>query len=105
LLKGGAAVNAQASHGFTALHAAVIKGNAECVRLLLDHGADVEARAIDDKRALHYCCSHGWIPIGAALLDAGASIEATKLGGMTPLLEAGWCNRTEMCEFVISRGA
>ena len=48
LLDHGANVNAQASHGYTALHLAVKKNLVDKVRLLLKYGADVNIMTTND---------------------------------------------------------
>jgi ankyrin repeat protein len=54
LLDAGADVNRQGAGGFTALHSAAQSGDAELVRLLLEHGADPGVRASDGTRAVDY---------------------------------------------------
>jgi ankyrin repeat protein len=51
LLDAGADVNRQGGGGFTALHSAAQSGNADFVRLLLEHGADPNVLTADGKRA------------------------------------------------------
>ena len=46
LIKEGADVNAKNNYGWTALSHAARSGNAELVKLLLEHGADVNTRGI-----------------------------------------------------------
>ena len=70
----------------TPLHEAVIKGNLERVKELLDGGAKVDR---GDETAghtpLHNAAHHGHPNIAALLIERGANIEATSWDGITPL--------------------
>jgi ankyrin repeat protein len=54
LLSRGAAVNARSRDGMTALHLASIAGDAQAIRLLLQHGADADIRDDSKMTALDY---------------------------------------------------
>lgn len=66
----------------SALHVAVIEGNLEACRLLLQHGANINARASDGATALHMAQSPAAIRL---LLEHGADIQALDRKGNTPL--------------------
>jgi ankyrin repeat protein len=54
LLKAGAEVNARATDGQTALHAAAQKGWSKVVSLLAEHGADLSVKDNRGRTALDY---------------------------------------------------
>ncbi len=66
-------------------HDAVISGDVETVRALLDAGADVEARTEDGHTALMLAAAGSHEGIVRALLDAGADVNAKDYEGYTAL--------------------
>ena len=88
LIKHGAKVNAKASDGSTALHAAAEAGATATVMALLHAGADVDARDGDGLTALAYAvtCEHG--DVVAVLRKAGADPHVADDDGETPLSAA-----------------
>ncbi len=109
LLEKGAAVNAAGS-GYTALHAAVLRGDAALVSQLLDHGADREATVTQGtpsrRYSRDYAFNEAWIgatPLWLAarfaeigilreLLQKGANVHATtkdRTNAMTAVITAG----------------
>lgn len=46
--------------GMAALHEAVLSGNLECVKLLVQHGADIHQRDEEGWTPLHMACSDGF---------------------------------------------
>ena len=75
--------------GWTRLHAAAKGGQADAVRLLLQHGADPNAReAGDNTSALHWAAAAGNLEIVLALLDAGADVHG--IGDVHELDVIGW---------------
>jgi len=76
--------------GYTALHAAVLRGDAELVKNLLAHGARVDA-------ALQH---------GTATVRAGSGfVLPENLTGATPLLLASKFLELDICRLLIARGA
>jgi len=73
LLSEGADVNAQDSFARTALHTAVIRGNAAIVKTLLSHGARVNRRSHMCETPLSLAEESRDTEIAALLRDAGAS--------------------------------
>jgi ankyrin repeat protein len=105
LLDKGADPNA-AGAGYTALHAAVLKGNLDFVNALLAHGTDVNARLTKANGArrqsadyafgrglvgatpLYLAATFGEIPIMRALVAAHADLKFAMPDGTTPLMAA-----------------
>jgi ankyrin repeat protein len=72
LLKKGAAVDSEDSHGDSALMFAARTGQRAMVDLLIEKGADVNHQGINGHTALIYGAYNGYVGIVAALLKAGA---------------------------------
>ena len=75
LLEYGAAVDATASDGITALMHAAYKGHEAVLRLLLKEGATVDAKASSGKTALMLAAGSGQIGAVRLLLKHGASMD------------------------------
>ncbi|CAN9510779.1 unnamed protein product [Ophioblennius macclurei] len=58
--------------GMAALHEAVLSGNLDCVKLLVQHGADIHQRDQEGWTPLHMACSDGFPHIARFLLSLGA---------------------------------
>ena len=67
LLAAGAEVDARQGGGYTALHEAALLGDADLVRLLLDHGADPTAPADDGLTPIALARDKGHAAVAAAL--------------------------------------
>jgi ankyrin repeat protein len=105
LLDNGADVNASAA-GYTALHAAVLRGDEESVKVLLAHKADLNARLLKPtpvrRRSIDFAMSEKWlgatpfwlaakfseITIMRLLVSSGADPMLTSNDGSTPLMAA-----------------
>ena len=105
LLAEGAEPDA-ADAGFTALHAAVLRGNLDLVRRLLDHGANPNARLTRATGARRQSADYGFssnvvgatpvflaarygeVAIMQTLAKAGASFQFAMSDGRTPLMAA-----------------
>ena len=70
----------------TPLHYAALYGNAESVRILLDHGADVNARNKSGATPLVYGAYN--FDKARLLVEKGADVNAQSTADMTPLLVA-----------------
>jgi ankyrin repeat protein len=76
LLGAGAAVDAPAKDGSTALHKAAFKGHTAVVQLLLNAGASVHAVCHPDWTALQWTAQEGHTKVVQLLLNAGADINS-----------------------------
>ena len=88
----------------TPLHYAALYGNAESVRILLDHGAAVNARNKSEATPLIYAAAN--LEKTRILVEKGADVNAQSAAGMTPLLVAVSVhgNRATV-EYLIEKGA
>ena len=68
------------------LQVAVLRGNVECARLLLDYGANFEQDTA--QTCLHMAVQSGIPRMVSMMLDAGASIDSTDGFGATPVYRA-----------------
>lgn len=70
LLKAGAEPDAPQRGGWTALHGAARRGDADLIGLLLDHGADRGLRSDDGRTALDLAREHGHREVALRLSQA-----------------------------------
>jgi ankyrin repeat protein len=107
------AIATGATHGgWTVLHEAAKRGQADVVSLLLQHGADPNAReAGDNTYPLHWAAARGDVAIMRLLLDAGGDVHGfgadhagDVIGWGTCLTEPGKEVRAA-ADFLVSRGA
>ena len=73
------------THGRTALHFAVLKGQEAAAKILLDAGADIMAEDEDGNTALHYAAREGYTKLAAVLLTYNADTVARNIAGEIPL--------------------
>ena len=98
--------------GWTVLHEAAKRGQADVVSLLLQHGADPNAReAGDNTYPLHWAAARGDFAIMRLLLDAGGDVHGfgadhagDVIGWGTFFTEPGKDIRA-VADFLVSRGA
>lgn len=79
--------------GFTALAAAVVSGQTECVRVLLARGADPSIPTVDDRTPVFLAASVGHLPALRLLMDSFDLHRATESwrqdsAGRTPVMAA-----------------
>lgn len=92
-LAAGAAIDATfiapgvPASGATPLHFAVLFGQSEIARFLIDKGAHLNIRAKDEHGGtpLHWAAALGRFAIAKQLMDAGADVNAPDNHGFTPL--------------------
>ncbi|XP_056135646.1 protein phosphatase 1 regulatory subunit 27b isoform X2 [Lampris incognitus] len=70
--------------GMAAIHEAVLSGNLECVKLLVQYGADIHQRDEEGWTPLHMACSDGFPHIARYLLSLGADHELENECGEKP---------------------
>ncbi|XP_054461142.1 protein phosphatase 1 regulatory subunit 27b [Anoplopoma fimbria] len=71
-------------NGMAAIHEAVLSGDLECVKLLVNLGADVHQRDEEGWTPLHMACSDGFPHIARYLLKLGADPELENDCGEKP---------------------
>ena len=78
--------------GAYAIHLAVVKGNAEIVKILLNNGSDIEKKAKNNDRGtpLHWAVFFVQPEMLSLLLDSGADVNSTDVHSSTPLDTAAY---------------
>ena len=71
--------------GFTPLHWAITRNDAEAVEKLLSFGASVNLPTSTEMTPLHLASACGNTKVATILLEAGAKVDARDLAGNTPL--------------------
>lgn len=70
--------------GMAAIHEAVLAGNLQCVKLLVEYGCDIHQRDEEGWTPLHMACSDGYPDIARYLLSLGANREIENECGEKP---------------------
>ena len=85
-----------AFEGAQPIHLAVIKGNAEIVKMLLDNGAqiDIKAKNRDQATPLHWAVFFQQKEMVSLLIKSGANINALDAHGGTPVDTATYVKLT-----------
>ncbi len=83
-----ATTNQTDSNGFTFLQAAVLTGDTEIVKFLLDEGADVSVKAPKGKTLLHLAAGTGKDEMVDLLLQRGLDLNLLSDGGVTVYMQA-----------------
>jgi ankyrin repeat protein len=93
--------------GRTELHHAIIDGQLEQVRSLLDGGADANAHDKTGWTSLHFAAQRFALEIATLLIQHGADVEAQDAYGGTPLFRAVFESRGrgEMIDLLRRAGA
>lgn len=86
----------------TPLHYAVLNGNSELVKLLINHKANVNAKSFYSMTPLHYAAEEGFIDIARLLLENDAEVNITDQFGWVPLSKA---HSADMAKLLVSYGA
>src|SRR5271163_1002360 len=103
----GGNVAAVDKEGCSLLHTATKVGNAEIVRLLLEHGADARALATqwgENEQPMHFAAEAGNAEVAKLLLQHGARADARDAYGNTPLLCAAECGSVEVVKLLLGKG-
>ena len=82
-------MNAKGQGGWTPLHNAAGRGNAEAAEALIASGADVSARNRDGGTPLHAAAFRGHAEVAELLIAKGAHVNARTNKGKTALTLAG----------------
>jgi uncharacterized protein len=106
LLAGGNVRAMTRINSYTPLFLAAREGNADVVRLLLQHGADPKAVSTTGSTPLMLAAAAGNVEAVTAILDAGAEIDARENArGQTALMFAAAYNRVAAVSLLAARGA
>ncbi|KAJ5358697.1 uncharacterized protein N7496_011110 [Penicillium cataractarum] len=100
-----ASINFLDNDGWSALHWAALKADAELMQKLIDYGAEVDIRSPVGRTALHIIADHGVTLCADVLLKAGANINALDHWGKTPLFQAAQCNVADLLDTLLNHGA
>lgn len=88
------------------LHEAVVGGDFEAARRLLDQGADIEAKDPGSGASpLHYAVMKGRMDMIDLLLSRGADVNSRTRNGTTPLHTAALYARLEIAERLLEQRA
>eukprot|EP00850_Spirogloea_muscicola_P004849 SM000021S06482 [mRNA] locus=s21:522174:524770:- [translate_table: standard] len=86
-------VSTRAVNDVSALHMAALKGQVECLQLLLLAGADVNCTTATKSTPLHYAACGGSHSCCAALVGEGADRSVQDNNGWTPLQVSKLCQK------------
>jgi ankyrin repeat protein len=103
LLKRGASL--QRGDAAARLQEAVLRGQIDVVRLLLNSGADPNTRTTQGSTLLHDAALKGHLEMAALLLDRGAKVNLPNAAGATPLHDAALGGSVPVAALLIARGA
>ncbi|KAK1801007.1 hypothetical protein P4O66_004671 [Electrophorus voltai] len=92
-------------NGFTALHLAAYKGNAELVTALLHGGADIQQVGYGALTALHIATIAGHDEAVDILLQHGAYVNVQDAVFFTPLHIAAYYGHEQVCKLLLRFGA
>lgn len=87
------------------LHVAAARGNAEVVKLFLDHGAQVNRQNRDGDTPLHAAVACGQVAVCNVLMAHGAQVNRANRDGNTPLHTAAACGQAAICNVLVAHGA
>ncbi|MFA6063586.1 MAG: ankyrin repeat domain-containing protein [Gallionella sp.] len=92
------------------LISAVISGEVDKAKLLLDAGGNVEARDAEDSTLLMLAAATGNLPMVELLVNSGASVNARDERGWSPLMKSVYnaerdCGFPDVAEYLIAHGA
>ncbi|XP_020297140.1 uncharacterized protein LOC109861755 isoform X2 [Pseudomyrmex gracilis] len=106
LLTNGSKVNGNTDKfDNTPLHFAVLNGDIEIVKMLLDRRANVNATTWQGTTPLHYAIENKKIEIAELLLNHGANVNASTKNGNTPLFLAVKRGHVDAVKMLMDRGS
>jgi ankyrin repeat protein len=84
---------------------AVLEGQSDIARLLIEHGADVNARGKSGSTPLGEAALKGRVELARLLLEHGARVDAVNRFGSTPLHDAALSGNRAVVELLLAAGA
>ena len=87
------------------LSGAVVKGQTDLVKVLLEHGAEVNARSSQGATPLDDAALKGRVEVARLLLQHGADVKARNSYGGTPLHDAALGGHADVVELLLENGA
>jgi ankyrin repeat protein/L-ascorbate metabolism protein UlaG (beta-lactamase superfamily) len=98
-------VNARDEEDHTALHSAVMGGQLDAVKFLLDNGADPDARNTANQSPLLYAAYMNFVEIVELLIDKGAPFYYWDTRQYTPLHFAARQGSVDVVKLLVEKGA
>jgi hypothetical protein len=95
----------QNENGGRAIHAAVVRGNVACTRLLIDANADLDVRDENGGTALHFSCHCGNLELLRVLIDNKADVNTADIDGTTPAFKAANMGHSDMLSALLNAKA
>jgi len=93
------------SKGWTDLHLAAARGQAEQVTALLHQGHPIEARNDNKRTPLYEAAKRGRFEVAQLLIERGANLEAKGKHGYTPLFVATGRGHIAVVQLLLAKGA
>ena len=91
--------------GYTPLQHAVIEGQANSCKMLLDLCANTEIKSDKGNTALHLAAGSQWLDCVKILLDEGCDIEAKNIDGNTPIALSAKTGKMKTFKMFLNHGA
>lgn len=101
LLEAGADANRPNDKGGTPLMYAVLGGDPQIVRLLLDHDVNLNAKAENGWSAVMIAAAKGYVEVLEMLLEEGADPTLADVYSWTPLMRAGFEKRAAVVRLLL----
>ncbi len=101
----GTDVNEKNKQGWTPLHFAAVRGQAECARVLIETDAEMNPLTGTEKTPLHFAAERNFLELVKLLVENGADIGARDDEGWSPLHYAAEKDRVEVAAYLLEKGA
>ena len=99
-------LNVARNDGWNALMSAAFKGQAECIRILVDSGADVNATTNNGWTPLMITCSKRFIHcVNFLLTSSDVEVDASHCHGITALMDASSSGSVKCIQSLLRAGA